>query len=242
MSEKTATVFKTHRNNSKINPEILLREILSNETRTQQYKEIQKKFQAIDQTPEIYEMSREELTSFAFRVGQELKMQLPVINHNNQSIPEELHPSINFHPAGSIGLLIPASLIDTMATEEQKAAWLPSITKHVYMCCYAQTELGTGSDVQNLKTVAVFDEKTQEFVINTPSVDAIKWWPGDLGVWSSHCLLMAQLYSGGKCYGVQAFFFPIRNWKTHEILPGAEMGDIGPKLGFNTKDNGFIRY
>jgi acyl-CoA oxidase len=33
---------------------------------------------------------------------------------------------------------------------------------------------------------------------------------------------------------------PIRDTKTHDVLPGVRVGDIGPKIGFDTKDNGFL--
>lgn len=33
---------------------------------------------------------------------------------------------------------------------------------------------------------------------------------------------------------------PIRDPKTLETLPGIEVGDIGPKIGFATKDNGYL--
>jgi acyl-CoA oxidase len=33
----------------------------------------------------------------------------------------------------------------------------------------------------------------------------------------------------------------MRDLKTHEPLPGFEMGDIGPKIGYLSKDNGFMR-
>jgi acyl-CoA oxidase len=29
--------------------------------------------------------------------------------------------------------------------------------------------------------------------------------------------------------------------KTHLPMPGIEVGDIGPKLGYNSKDNGYLR-
>lgn len=73
-------------------------------------------------------------------------------------------------------------------------------------------------------------------------MDSIKWWPGELAHSASHVLLMAQLYSNGKCYGTQPFFFAIRNWETHELLPGVENGDIGPKLGYGSKGNGFLKF
>ena len=59
------------------------------------------------------------------------------------------------------------------------------------MGTYAQTEIGHGSDVSQLQTTATFDPKTDEFIINTPSDTATKWWPGDLGMFSSHAMVFA---------------------------------------------------
>lgn len=35
---------------------------------------------------------------------------------------------------------------------------------------------------------------------------------------------------------------PIRDFNTHKPLPGVEVGDIGPKMGYSTKDNGYLRF
>jgi acyl-CoA oxidase len=51
-------------------------------------------------------------------------------------------------------------------------------------------------------TTATFDEKTKEFVINTPSLDAYKIWPGGLGKSANHCLLYARCIVKGKDHGV----------------------------------------
>lgn len=48
--------------------------------------------------------------------------------------------------------------------------------------CYAQTELGHGSNVAGLETSATFDTSTDEFVIHTPHIKAAKFWPGNLGI------------------------------------------------------------
>lgn len=143
---------------------------------------------------------------------------------------------------GSVGAFMVTKMITLLGSEEQNKEWMPMIAKGLIITSYVQTELGHGSDVQNLKTEAIFDPKTQEFVFNTPSVDAYKWWPGDLGLFANHILLMARLISNGKNYGTLPFFFPIRNPETHELLPGVEVGDIGPKMGYSVKDNGFLRF
>lgn len=106
---------------------------------------------------------------------------------------------------------------------------------------YAQTELGHGSDVQNILTRADYDEKTREFVLHTPSVEAIKWWPGELAWTSNWAVVFAQLYTKGKCEGVHPFLLQLRDSKSYRALPGIEVGDIGPKLDYAFKDNGFLR-
>lgn len=53
--------------------------------------------------------------------------------------------------------------------------------------------MGHGSDVAGLETTAIFDAKTDEFVLNTPTITATKWWPGELGRHSNHAIVMARL-------------------------------------------------
>lgn len=35
---------------------------------------------------------------------------------------------------------------------------------------------------------------------------------------------------------------PIRELETHKPKPGVEVGDIGPKLGYYNKDNGYLSF
>lgn len=52
---------------------------------------------------------------------------------------------------------------------------------------------------------------------------------------------MARLFIKGRDYGPHAFVLPIRDMATHEPLPGIDVGDIGPKFGYNGVDNGYVR-
>lgn len=74
---------------------------------------------------------------------------------------------------------------------------------------YAQTELSHGSNVSRLETEAVFDEETDEFVLNTPSLTARKWWVGGLAKSCTHCILMARLKIKGKDWGVHPFILQV---------------------------------
>jgi acyl-CoA oxidase len=51
-----------------------------------------------------------------------------------------------------------------------------------------------------------------------------------------------QIISDGHTndYGVCPFIVQIRDMKTHKHMPGIKTGDMGPKLGYNMKDNGWM--
>jgi acyl-CoA oxidase len=63
-----------------------------------------------------------------------------------------------------------------------------------------------------------------------------------MGLFSNHAIVYARLKIGKKDYGVQPFVAQTRDLDTHQPLPGVEMGDIGPKFGYNSKDNGFMSF
>lgn len=50
------------------------------------------------------------------------------------------------------------------------------------------------------------------------------------------------MISQGKDQGVQPFLIQIRDLETHKPLPGIEVGDCGPKVCFNTTDNGYLKF
>ncbi|KAG5541598.1 hypothetical protein RHGRI_021433 [Rhododendron griersonianum] len=71
------------------------------------------------------------------------------------------------------GMFIPA--IKGQGTEEQQQKWLPLAYKMQIIGCYAQTELGHGSNVQGLETTATFDSQTDEFIIHSPTLTSSKY-------------------------------------------------------------------
>ncbi|KAE8055879.1 hypothetical protein FH972_012691 [Carpinus fangiana] len=141
------------------------------------------------------------------------------------------------------GMFIPA--IKGQGTEEQLQKWLPLAYKMQIIGCYAQTELGHGSNVQGLETTATFDPQTDEFIIHSPTLTSSKWWPGGLGKVSTHAVIYARLIIDGKDYGVNGFIVQLRSMDDHLPLPGITVGDIGMKFGsgaYNTMDNGVLRF
>lgn len=88
--------------------------------------------------------------------------------------------------------------VDMMGTDNQRTEYLKKCYNWEIIGAYAQTELGHGSDVQNLETTAVFDEKTKTFTINTPTISAAKFWPGELGFLCNWALVFAQMIVKGN--------------------------------------------
>ncbi|KAG3110421.1 Peroxisomal acyl-coenzyme A oxidase 1 [Phytophthora idaei] len=132
--------------------------------------------------------------------------------------------------------------LENQGTDEQRAKWLPLAKNYKIFGAYAQTELGHGSNVQGIETVAIYDKATQEFIIDSPTLTSRKWWPGGLGKTANHAIVHARLFLDGKDVGVQAFLVQIRSMEDHQPLPGIEVGDIGPKVGFNGVDNGYCAF
>ncbi|XP_070533282.1 peroxisomal acyl-coenzyme A oxidase 1-like [Ptychodera flava] len=126
--------------------------------------------------------------------------------------------------------------------EEQKKYWIPLAQDLKIIGTYAQTELGHGTFIRGLETTAIYDPKTEEFVLHSPTLTSLKWWPGNLGKTVTHTVVLAQLYTKGVCHGLHLFVVQLRSLKDHQPLPGVKLGDIGPKLGYASNDNGFVGF
>ena len=105
--------------------------------------------------------------------------------------------------------------IELLASDKQRDYWVRKTHNMEITGAYVQTELGHGSDVSSLKTTVTYDPITKDFVINTPTLDATKFWPGGLGKTANTIVLYARLISNGRDHGVQAFIVQIRDYVTH---------------------------
>lgn len=119
-------------------------------------------------------------------------------------------------------------------TPEQHELFLRKAENYEYIGCYAQTELGHGSNVRGLETTATWNQEDQTFVLHSPYLTASKWWIGSLGRTANFAIVMAQLIISGKGYGPHPFVVQVRDLKTHKPLENVYVGDLGPKLGYNT--------
>ncbi|RMY66751.1 hypothetical protein D0863_08243 [Hortaea werneckii] len=127
-------------------------------------------------------------------------------------------------------------------TPEQHERFLRNAEQYRYIGCYAQTELGHGSNVRGLETTATWNPDDKTFTIHSPTLTSSKWWIGSLGRTANHAVVMAQLIIAGKPYGPHPFVVQIRDLNTHQPLENIHVGDIGPKFGYNTMDNGYLLF
>ena len=136
-----------------------------------------------------------------------------------------------------LSMFIPIMTLHT--SPEQKERWLEAAKSFRIIGAYAQTELAHGSNVRGIETTAIYDNITDEFVINTPSLTSAKWWPGGLGHTATHAIVYANLMLDKKNYGPHPFMVQLRSLIDHKPLPNIMLGDLGPKQGYNSMDNGF---
>ena len=147
-----------------------------------------------------------------------------------------------FEMPGGVSLLMVNPILRILGSKEQQEKWLPLLENVRVIGAYAQTELAHGSDVQNLQTEAVYNPKNDTFVINNRDIGSCKWWPGELGHLSNMVILFCKTIVNGEKIGVFPFIVQTRDLNTHKLLKGVEVGDIGPKLGYISKENGFMRF
>ncbi|CAI2166855.1 3243_t:CDS:2 [Funneliformis geosporum] len=195
---------------------------------------------AFDKT-NVYFMGRNELFKHALKKEKRL---VQLIKENEWKVEQIQFAEWFLDMPGPFGvhrgMFIPTLI--SQGTEEQKKEFLIPALQYKILGCYAQTELGHGSNVQGLETTAIYISETDEFEIHSPYLTASKWWIGGLGKTANHAIVMAQLKSNGKTYGPHLFVVQIRDMETHQPLPGITIGDIGPKFGFNSIDNGFVLF
>lgn len=67
-------------------------------------------------------------------------------------------------------------------------------------------------------------------------------WDFLVGHSANYAVVVAQLYTKGKCHGIHPFIVQLRDEETHKPLPGIKIGEIGCKLGMNSTNNGYLGF
>lgn len=100
-------------------------------------------------------------------------------------------------------------------------------------------ELGHGSNARGIATRAEYDIASEQFILQTPTDEAQKYWIGGAFRSARWTAAFAQLYIQDKCYGIHPFLVRIRN-DDGSPVSGICLADCGHKCGLNGVDNGRI--
>ncbi|SET91713.1 acyl-CoA dehydrogenase [Geodermatophilus poikilotrophus] len=131
--------------------------------------------------------------------------------------------------------------VQALGTERHHEAYLPAIMSFELPGCFAMTETGHGSDVQQLRTTCTYDSATQTFDLHTPHEAARKDYIGNAAEDGRMAVVFAQLVTRGERHGVHAWLVPIRD-DQGAPMPGVTIGDDGPKAGLLGVDNGRLSF
>lgn len=59
---------------------------------------------------------------------------------------------------------------------------------------------------------------------------------------ANYAVVVAQLYTKGECHGIHPFIVQLRDEETWMPMPGIKIGEIGPKLGMKSVNNGYLGF
>ena len=157
--------------------------------------------------------------------------------------------SIEMLAFGDLSLMVKAGVqwglfggaLQMLGTRRQHDTYLRDVMTFDLPGCFAMTETGHGSDVQQLRTTCTYDPATQSFDLHTPHEAARKDYIGNAAKDGRMAVVFAQLITQGKNHGVHAWLVPIRT-EDGTPCPGVTIGDDGPKAGLNGVDNGRLSF
>ena len=241
-SPQGSELLTTERNNSNVNVDQLSTFLFTQEGLDRKARVLK-----ILQSEQVFDKSQNYFASridrFETALARAKRMRQVAVKHN-WTQDDRLTANDLVSEPGPYGLHESMFLITLrdQGSAEQHEKFLKPAEDCKFIGCYAQTELGHGSNVRGLETTATWNSSDKTFTLHSPTLTASKWWIGSLGRTANHAVVMAQLIINGKPYGPHPFVVQIRDLKTHEPLENIHIGDIGPKFGYNTMDNGFLLF
>jgi acyl-CoA oxidase len=131
--------------------------------------------------------------------------------------------------------------LQLLGSRRQHEKYLRDVMSFALPGCFAMTETGHGSDVQQLRTTCTYDPATQRFDLHTPHEAARKDYIGNAAQDGRMAVVFAQLITQGENRGVHAWLVPIRD-EQGKPMPGVTIGDDGPKAGLAGVDNGRLTF
>lgn len=125
-----------------------------------------------------------------------------------------------------------------LGSTAQRDHWLPKIVSGEEFGCFALTELGHGSNVRGIETIADFNGDS--FVLHSPTESSQKFWIGGAAQHATVAVVFARLMIGSTFHGIHIFIVRLRD-RNGQVRPGITIADCGVKAGLNGVDNGRVR-
>ena len=97
----------------------------------------------------------------------------------------------------TVNLTLMYKTIDNLGTEEH-IEFKRKLETGEDVGCFALTELAHGSNVRGILTTAIYDNESREFIINSPTKEAMKFWIGGAAKTANVCVAFAQLIINGE--------------------------------------------
>ena len=134
----------------------------------------------------------------------------------------------------SIHLIAPHAILD-FGTKEQKEKYLPRLTKGGELGAFALTEPNAGSDAAGVKTVAVYDEATDEYIINGGKIFTTNSGFADT------CIVFALTDKTIGTKGISAFIVPLKDDEGNRT-PGVTVSENIKRMGIRAASNCEVSY
>jgi acyl-CoA oxidase len=128
-----------------------------------------------------------------------------------------------------------------LGTERHHEKLLAGIDSLNDVGCFGLTELGYGNNAVEMETTATYDPDTKEFIVNTPTPLAQKYWITNGAVHAKHVVVMAHLWIKGKNEGIHAVLVRMRD-DNLDTIPGVTIEDMGYRMGLNGVDNAKLSF
>lgn len=107
--------------------------------------------------------------------------------------------------------------------------------------CFALTELSFGNNANAMETTATWDQKTSEFIIDSPNTGSQKYWITNGALHARYAVVFGQLNVNGKEEGVHGILVPIRD-ASGRAMPGVTIRDMGVKQDLDGVDNALLAF
>ena len=142
---------------------------------------------------------------------------------------------------GSTGITISVhtplccSCIDGFGTEEQKQKFLRPLIDGSKTGCFGLTEPNAGSDAAGQQTQAVYDEATDEYIINGGKIFTTNSGFADT------CIVFAMTDKTQGTRGISAFVVPLKDEEGNRT-PGVTVSDNIRRMGISAASNCEVSY